>query len=231
MLICISVFCFSGYKLYEIYHEANMITTENKELEQHVVKKKVLEPDWEVLKSENEEIVAWLYLPACDFSFPVVQGKDNSFYLNHTAKKEDNYRGAIFMDYRNNSDFMDGNTVVYGHSVEGGGMFTSLKNFADPSFFNENPYFYILTPEQNYKCNIYTFAKTVENSVFYSKVVQSADIEQMKLEALHYNNVNFDDNNLITLSTCDLDYGFHSVNRLVLTAVMEPYEDPIELEK
>lgn len=34
---------------------------------------------------------------------------------------------------------------------------------------------------------------------------------------------------MITLSTCDLDYGFDSINRLALTAVLEPWNEPVAL--
>ena len=34
---------------------------------------------------------------------------------------------------------------------------------------------------------------------------------------------------MITLYTCDLDYGFDSENRLALTAVLEPWSEPVEL--
>mgnify|MGYP000178792363 FL=1 len=37
--------------------------------------KQVLDPDWSKLKAENEDIVAWIYVPDCDISFPVMQTK------------------------------------------------------------------------------------------------------------------------------------------------------------
>lgn len=235
MLICICVFSFSAYQLYDIYREAHMITEETKDLEQHVVKKDtkkdILEPDWDILKKENEDIVAWIYVPGLDWSFPVVQGQDNTYYLNHTAKKENNYRGAIFMDYKSQPEFKDGNTIIYGHSVEGGGMFTDLKKFADEPFFQENKYFYILTPTQNYRCDIFTFSKTKERSVYYSPAPDYSALDQMKMEATYYHDVDPLDKNLVTLSTCDLDYGFDSINRLILNAVLEPTDKPIELKK
>lgn len=56
----------------------------------------MLDPDWSKLKAENEDIVAWIYVPDCDISFPVMQTKDNQFYLNHTVNKEYNDRGSVF---------------------------------------------------------------------------------------------------------------------------------------
>lgn len=236
MIICLCVFSYSAYQLFEIYQEAHMIKEETSELEKHVVKKdkdkkNYLEPDWKALKESNGDIVGWLYVPSLQFSFPIVQGADNAFYLNHTAKKESNYRGAIFMNYMNNSQFADPNTIIYGHSVEGGGMFTDIKKYADAQFFKDNLEFYILTPQENYRCTIYTFAKTTEDSIFYSQVLNPIVAIQMKNEAYHVNEaIDVENQRMVTLSTCDLDYGFNSLHRLAINAIIEVTDKPIEME-
>ena len=63
--------------------------------------------------------------------------------------------GAIFMDYRNNSDFSDRNTFIYGHHLNvGGEMFSELLQYEDESFCKEHPNFYIYTPDG--KVRMYT---------------------------------------------------------------------------
>ena len=37
----------------------------------------------EVLQNENPDIVGWLEIENTDISYPVLQGSDNSFYMNH----------------------------------------------------------------------------------------------------------------------------------------------------
>ena len=231
MIICLCVFGYSAFQLYLIYQEANMIKTENKELEQHVVKAKYLEPNWDELKKLNEDIVGWLYMPGVGFSYPIVQGNDNVYYLNHTAKNENNYRGAIFMDYRANSDLSMDNTIIYGHSVEGGGMFTDLKKYANKEFFDNNLEFYILTPQANYRATIYTFEKTTESSSYYSLQIDDTILADMKNNAVFYNDIEVNENRLVTLSTCDLDYGFNSDQRLAISAVLEVELQPIEMSR
>ena len=230
MIVCLCVFGYSAYQLYLIYDEANQIKVENKDLEKHVVKEKYLEPDWQELKNMNEDIVGWLYMPGLEFSYPIMQGTDNVYYLNHTAKKENNYRGAIFMDYRVESDFSSDNTIIYGHSVEGGGMFTDIKKYAKKDFFDQNLEFYILTPEANYKATIFTFEKTTESSSFYSLQVDDAVIADMKSQAYFSNDIDIKDHRIVTLSTCDLDYGFDSDQRLAISAILEVENEPIEME-
>ena len=56
--------------------------------------------------------------------------------------------GAIFMDYRNTSDFSDRNTFIYGHHLNvGGEMFSELLEYEDESFCQEHPNFYLYTPD------------------------------------------------------------------------------------
>lgn len=102
LVVCLCVFGYSAYNLWDIYSQKQQVENETKQLEKNVIKKKdkeekqVLDPDWSKLKAENEDIVAWIYVPDCDISFPVMQTKDNQFYLNHTVSKEYNDRGSIF---------------------------------------------------------------------------------------------------------------------------------------
>ena len=171
-------------------------------------------------------------MPGCNISCPVVQGDDNSYYLTHTTKNEYNERGAIFLDYQANPSFTDNNSIIYGHSVEGGGMFTDLKNYSDQTFFSEHPVFYLLTPNANYECQIMAYAKSNDGSVYYTTSFggyRNDVINQMKTNALYYNDVDTTDKSLVTLSTCDLDYGFNSDRRLILTGVLNQITDPIKI--
>ena len=42
-----------------------------------------LQVDFEGLKKINPDVIAWIQIPALDISYPVVQGKDNYYYLHH----------------------------------------------------------------------------------------------------------------------------------------------------
>lgn len=185
------------------------------------------------IKKENEQIVAWIYVPDCDINFPVMQTNDNKYYLKHTSNGEYNERGAIFLDCEANSSFTDNNSIIYGHSVEGGGMFTLIKNFSDESFFGEHPYFYLLTPNANYVCDIFAFSKTSQSSVYYTTSFgdfKDSVVQEMKENALYTNDLEVDAS-MVTLSTCDLDYGFNSDRRLVLSAILHITNDEIVLDE
>ncbi len=44
--------------------------------------------DYQALLDENADCIGWLKIAGTDISYPVVQGKDNEFYLYHDFQKE-----------------------------------------------------------------------------------------------------------------------------------------------
>jgi len=240
-VVSLCVFGYSAYNLWDIYSQKQQVATQTKQLEKKVIKKKrenkveknVLEPDWAALQAENQNIVGWIYVPDCDISFPVMQSKDNEYYLNHTVSGEYNNRGSIFLDANANAQFQDDNSIIYGHSVEGGGMFTLLKKYCDEDFFKSHPVFYLLTPDANYNCHVFTFAKTTDDSVFYTTSFgdyRQETLDSMKESSTYFNDLVNTDQKFVSLSTCDLDYGFESSHRFVLTGQLEKTSDDIVLK-
>jgi sortase B len=244
LLICLGIAGFSGYKLFEIYQVKQTVANETKELQNIATSSKKEEEEseehvsssnlnWTALHEENEDIVGWLYMPSLSLSFPVVQGENNDFYLNRTVKGEYNALGSIFLNAYSSRDFSDDNSIIYGHSVEGGGMFTDLKKFENTSFFDENPYYYFLTEEQNYRVEIMAFSQTTEQSAYYYTSFgdeKEEVISEIYKYADNSREVDIDGYQLLTLSTCNLDYGFHSNQRNVLIGVMVPYNEMITVE-
>lgn len=65
--------------------------------------------------------------------YPVVQGEDNKYYLNHLPDGTESKFGSIFMDYR--SDIDDFNTIIYGHNIVNGRMFGQLHDYVNTEGF------------------------------------------------------------------------------------------------
>lgn len=123
---------------------------------------------------ENPDTVAWLRFDQPSIiSYPVVKSADNNEYLTKTFSANDNKLGAIFMDMRNQNDFSDRNTFIYGHNMKvGGEMFSQLNEYASEDFYKAHPYFYIYTPD----------GKTRTYEVFSARVVKdSAEVYNLNI--------------------------------------------------
>lgn len=92
------------------------------------------------LKAKYPDMVGWIKIEGTDIDFPVVQGKDNDFYLNHTYKGEYHPFGEVFMDKDDKPDYSDQNTVLYGHNVRSGHVFHDLEQYKKQSFRDAHPY-------------------------------------------------------------------------------------------
>lgn len=113
--------------------------------------------DWDELKATNEHIYAWIYIPNTKVDYPVLQHpEDDSYYLDYNLDGTKGYPGCIYSEHvYNSTDFMDFNTLLYGHNMKNGTMFKTLHNFKDREFFEENRYIYIYTPETVYVYDIF----------------------------------------------------------------------------
>ena len=82
--------------------------------------------DFESLLAQGPDVKAWLELPGTVIQYPVAQGEDNSYYLKHLYDGTANKVGCLFIDYENAEDFSDNNTIIYGHNMRDGSMFSTL---------------------------------------------------------------------------------------------------------
>ena len=104
--------------------------------------------DFNGLKAINPEVIGWIQIEGTSISYPIMKGKDNDYYLKHTFEGNYNAAGSIFIDYTNNSNFEDCNTIIYGHNMKNGSMFGLLrKHFKDRESV-PGRYIWICTPDE-----------------------------------------------------------------------------------
>lgn len=112
--------------------------------------------DWDALHAENDDIYAWIYIPDTRIDYPILQHKtEQDFYLDHNVDGSAGYPGCIYTQIRNNKDFSDFTTMIYGHDMLDGSMFQNLHNYEDSKFFEEHPYIYIYTKEKTFVYKVF----------------------------------------------------------------------------
>lgn len=111
--------------------------------------------DFLSLKKINPDIVGWITSEGTEIDYPIVQGKDNDYYLHHLFTGESNKVGSIFMDDRNRKDFGDKNTIIYGHNMKNGSMFASLAKYEEQSYYNSFATISLYTPEGDFSIKLF----------------------------------------------------------------------------
>ena len=112
--------------------------------------------DFDLLSSISPDSVGWIWIPDSEISYPLVQGRDNQFYLTRTYDGGHNKLGSIFLDYRIPGDFSGRNTIIYGHNMKSDAMFGTLEKFRDQAFADARPQFYILREDGVYRYQIFS---------------------------------------------------------------------------
>lgn len=164
LVIFMSIFIFSSFKLFIWNQDGNEIKDIEKKLIEDVkpiekeatienteiinppddkdndywnyIKMNMLSVNFNELKQKNKDTVGWIKVEGTNINYPVVQTKNNDYYLNHSYDRTNNKAGWVFADYRNNIDNFDKNTIIYAHGRVDTTMFGSLKNILKSSWYN-----------------------------------------------------------------------------------------------
>ncbi len=163
------------------------------------------------LRAVNPDIKGWLKLSAVDISYPLVQGEDNDYYLHKTFEGEDNIAGCLFINYENEPDFTDTNTVVYGHNMRNGSMFGKLKKFREKGVFEKSKYFWIFTPHLIYQYRIFSGMEVAKTGLTYQTEFRGDEYKKFLQTAFENSLLENSDvsvtekDRVVTLSTCTGD--------------------------
>ena len=119
------------------------------------------------LQQENSDVVGFLEIENTNISYPVVQGKDNEYYMTHNYKREKSKNGAIFLDKDYDWNIPSNNYLIYGHNLNNGTMFQELLKYANESYYKNHPTISFTTADEECVYDII--------SVFRSKVYYTSD--------------------------------------------------------
>lgn len=95
-------------------------------------------PAYKELYDQNNDLAGWLTIDGTVVDYPVMQTDDNEYYLKHDFDKKEDSSGALFVDYRSDIVNPTVNTIIYGHNMNNGSMFGSLKNYLDEDYYDQH---------------------------------------------------------------------------------------------
>lgn len=113
------------------------------------------EKDFAAMAKDWPDVKGWVKIDDTRIDFPVVQGKDNIYYLNHLPNKTRNAAGAIMMDVSNTGDFSDMVTILHGHHMKSGNMFGDLDLYLKEDYYRAHPTVKLYTPRGDCTADIF----------------------------------------------------------------------------
>lgn len=226
MILCIVAFVFFGYQIYNYYKEEkeqeklrdSLIedaiiknTSQNQIDDETKSNNTPIEIDFNVLKSKNKDIVAWIYSEGTPINYPIAQTVNNDYYLRRLIDGTYNQAGTIFMDYKNSNDFSDFNTIIYGHNMKNNSMFGTLTNYKNQDYYNEHKEMFLYTENKKFKIEIFAGFVTSSESDIYVYPKTSSTNKKLIDNALEKSTFSSkvevsNEDKIITLSTCDYDF-------------------------
>lgn len=180
--------------------------------------------DFDSLHEVSEDAIAWIYDPGRTINYVVAQTGDNDYYLHHMLDGRTANSGTIFVDCRNNDDFSDWNTIMYGHNMKNGTMFASLLDYRNPGYYKEHPVMYLYTPGQRYRLELVAGYTTGVDDAIYSFPDTESEREEIINHVYRMSDFSSgvtveDTDRLVTLSTCA--YEFENARYVVIARLVE----------
>ncbi len=115
------------------------------------------------IKSKNSNIIAWIKIEGTKIDYPVMQARDNDYYLNKNYKNKYSRNGSIFVDCKYDFSKENQNMLIYGHNNRDGMMFNDLLNYEKEEFFNKHLNIKLITENEE---KIYSIIAVFKSKVY-----------------------------------------------------------------
>ena len=167
---------------------------------------------FEELQKKNPEVIGWLTVDHTHIDYPLVQGEDNSKYVNTDPLGTFSLSGSIFLDYNNQKDFSNMNSIIYGHHMEKDAMFGELEYYQEPSYFEQHSDGELYYEGKWYQVKFFAFlyADAYDTMLYNTELQRITDVPgyltYVRQHASYFEELSFqEDERFITLSTCTSD--------------------------
>ncbi len=176
----------------------------------YYIRQPLISVDFNSLKEKNQDTIAWIQLNGSNINYPVTQTTDNNYYLHHAYDHSYNEGGWVFMDYRNNNQDFDKNTIIYGHGMANDTIFGTLRYIVEYWWYSnpDNQIVKLSTPYENTMWQIFS-VYTIPETSDYIQTNFETDEEYMNfLNTITNRSINFfnatpnTNDKILTLSSC-----------------------------
>ena len=242
LVISIAVAGYSGYQIYiglKEYRESEAsyttlagsdvveetTTGENQEGETLPYEK----VNFTALSEINPDVAGWLSLSGTVINYPIVQGTDNEYYLEHLFTGEVNHPGCIFIDVGNAKDFSDKNTVLYAHHMRNGSMFAELEGYRSQEYYESHKELVLQTPSGTYLIQPFAGLLSTGSGDYVQFSFDSTEAFLAYVDSMRNNSTFTSDvtveagDRIVTMSTCRYDV---EDGRYAVFGKLVPLESP-----
>lgn len=168
--------------------------------------------DFEALLKENSDIIGWLYCENTPINYPVVQAEDNDRYLRRDLHGEYLRTGTLFADYHCSAVGTGQNHIIYGHNMQNASMFGTIVNYKDQKYYEEHPVLYYLTPDNDYKIELFSgFTANSHSNIYRAEIGDTEAFDAFLQEIIAKSTFNSDvsvtgEDHIVMLSTCSYEF-------------------------
>lgn len=162
------------------------------------------------LQEINPDVIAWLEVYGTKIDYPVLYSEESNKYLDTAVDGSYSMAGSIYLDANNSPDFIDFNTIIYGHHMEESAMFGDLDKFLEEDFFDNHMYGNLHFGGRDYGLEFFSYIvadaydwKLYNPGIDVSQNKKSDYLLYLKESALYYREIDIMANDrIVLLSTC-----------------------------
>ncbi len=174
----------------------------------------------ESLQEKYGDICGWINVADTKISYPIVQSKDNEYYIRRAYDGTADKNGSIILDYRLSKGINENrNIILYGHNMASGNMFAYMKNpkkftDADIEIYSDG----ILSVYKPFAAYVEGGSKYVVTSFENEEEIQSYAHNAVKKTVVNFGTDIPDTPYILTMVTCENNLGLGD-KRIIIHAV------------
>lgn len=213
LIIAFVLLGYCSYMIYQSYSEYKQIDDTYNEIVDEIeeptkqTEAETFSINWNKLLDINSDIIAWIRIPNTNINYPIVKGNNNNQYLHHNIYGKYCKGGCPFVDSATITPFSDFNTIIYGHNLDNGSMFSNVKKYKNREYSKEHNTIEVYLPDDTInKYCVFAFGEVNANDYDVYNVYAD-DLDRYYETTKKYNVLEIEQDYdttkpIITLSTC-----------------------------